>query len=256
MNKILILILAFGVFAWNSADGQTKVDKRKKSKYYKNNTTTEDFDVVGYEGYYQKRSTRKDVEEKAPYRKWNIRRRSGDEVGRYKDKVKDLNYGTSRQIYRDSINTIKTIMTADVQPTKNPKVRRPITIQRGGKNEITNERMIHMTPNEREYATTVVRKRYTNLDVLADDLDLSKWQIPVFKGICSECDRDVDDIIVNKDLSSLEKNYRLKQSYMLRDKRLRETLEDGQYRKWLRIKDSDEYLILTKDPELIDGVYK
>ena len=43
---------------------------------------------------------------------------------------------------------------------------------------------------------------------------------------------------------------------MLRDKRLRETMESEQYSKWLRIKDEDEYLILTKDPELKDGVYK
>ena len=43
---------------------------------------------------------------------------------------------------------------------------------------------------------------------------------------------------------------------MLRDKRLKETLEDEQYKKWLRIKDDDEYLILTKDLELQDGIYK
>jgi hypothetical protein len=113
-----------------------------------------------------------------------------------------------------------------------------------------------MSENEKDYATTVVRKRYTSLDILADDLDVSKYQRPVFKGICGECDKDVDDIITNKNLSSLEKNYRLKQSYMLRDKRLRETLSTQQYKKWHRIKDEDEYLILTKDPELIDGVYK
>jgi hypothetical protein len=34
----------------------------------------------------------------------------------------------------------------------------------------------------------------------------------------------------------------LKQIYNLRTKRLRETLTDEQYRKWVRIKDEDEYL--------------
>jgi hypothetical protein len=115
------------------------------------------------------------------------------------------------------------------------------------------EREIGMTPNELEYKTTVVKRRYTNLDVLCDDLDLAKVQRPVFKGICSECSSDVDKIIVDKNMSSLEKNYNLKQCYMLRDKRLRETLDDDQYKKFLRIKDADEYLIITKDLELKDG---
>jgi GTP-binding protein EngB required for normal cell division len=66
----------------------------------------------------------------------------------------------------------------------------------------------------------------------------------------------VDAIIQNKNLSNLEKNYQLKNCYMLRDKRLRETLDDDQYKKWLRIKDADEYLVLTKDSELKDGVNK
>ena len=39
-------------------------------------------------------------------------------------------------------------------------------------------------------------------------------------------------------------------------KRLMETLDTDQYKKWLRIKDADEYLILSKDPELKDGIYK
>jgi hypothetical protein len=118
------------------------------------------------------------------------------------------------------------------------------------------EKVIKMTNQESEYQTTVVKKRYTNLDVLCDDLDLAKIQRPVFKGICTECSHDVDLIIVNKNLSSLEKNYRLKQCYMQRDKRLRETMDDDQYKKFLRIKDADEYLILTKDPELKDGIHK
>jgi hypothetical protein len=115
------------------------------------------------------------------------------------------------------------------------------------------EKEIGMTPNELEYKTTVVKRRYTNLDVLCDDLDLAKVQRPVFKGICSECSADVDKIISNKNLSSLEKNYELKQCYMMRDKRLRETLDDDQYKKFLRVKDADEYLIITKDLELKDG---
>ncbi len=113
---------------------------------------------------------------------------------------------------------------------------------------------IKMTEDEHEYKTTVVKRRYTNLDVLCDDLDLAKIQRPVFKGICQECASDVDAIITNKNWSSLEKNYQLKQCYMMRDKRLRETLDEDQYRKFLRIKDADEYLVLTHDPELKDGV--
>ncbi len=113
---------------------------------------------------------------------------------------------------------------------------------------------IKMTDQEHEYRTTVVKRRYTNLDVFCDDLDLAKIQRPVFKGICQECADDVDRIITNRNLSSLEKNYELKQCYMMRDKRLRETLDEDQYKKFLRIKDADEYLILTKDSELKDGV--
>lgn len=122
------------------------------------------------------------------------------------------------------------------------------------KQKVRKETEIKMTDNEHEYKTTVVKRRYTNLDVLCDDLDLAKVQRPVFKGICSECANDVDLIITNKNLSSLEKNYQLKTCYMMRDKRLRETLDDDQYKKFLRVKDADEYLILTKDPELKDGV--
>ncbi|HNB82775.1 MAG TPA: hypothetical protein PLP14_11780, partial [Chitinophagaceae bacterium] len=99
-----------------------------------------------------------------------------------------------------------------------------------------------------------VKRRYTNLDVFCDDLDLAKIQRPVFKGICEECAEDVDRIITNKNLSSLEKNYQLKQCYMMRDKRLRETLDEDQYKKFLRIKDADEYLVLTHDSELKDGI--
>lgn len=123
------------------------------------------------------------------------------------------------------------------------------------KKKVSNEVEIKMTDNEHEYRTTVVKRRYTNLDVLCDDLDLAKIQRPVFKGICSECANDVDLIITNKNMSNLEKNYQLKTCYMMRDKRLREILDDDQYKKFLRIKDADEYLILTKDPEYKDGVF-
>lgn len=131
------------------------------------------------------------------------------------------------------------------EPQEKPVAKKPVK-----------EKEIKMTNKEAEYQTTVVKRRYTNLDVLCDDLDLAKIQRPVFKGICSECAEDVDKIITNKNMTNLEKNYHLKQCYMLRDKRLKETLDDNQYKKFLRIKDADEYLILTKDPELKDGVNK
>ena len=63
-----------------------------------------------------------------------------------------------------------------------------------------------MTNQESEYQTTVVKKRYTNLDVLCDDLDLAKVQRPVFKGICTECSHDVDLIIINKNLPNYRSN--------------------------------------------------
>jgi hypothetical protein len=43
---------------------------------------------------------------------------------------------------------------------------------------------------------------------------------------------------------------------MLRDKRVREILDDDQYKKFLRIKDADEYLVITKDLEQKDGINK
>jgi hypothetical protein len=250
MKKILIIVCLLNTVLYFQTEAQTRVNKNKKSRYYKNHTeldSEEDgFNIEGFETDYDKRKNRKDVERKSKKAVYDVKVRSTDEVGKYEGETR--------------IETVKEIMTA---PRKGKKAKRSKNVKKDGTpilkkntNIISKERVIYMTENEKDYATTVVRKRYTSLDILADDLDVSKYQRPVFIGICSECDADVDRIITNKNLSSLEKNYRLKQAYMHRDKRLRETLDSQQYKKWHRIKDEDEYLILTKDPELIDGVYK
>lgn len=243
MKKIILIIAILGFVGGNSLMAQTRVDKNKRSRYFQNNTVNEDgFSIQGFETNYDKRDDRDNVDKKSDKDEFEVNIKTNQEIGKYQGERK--------------IETVKEIMKAEKRD-KAPKVakdRKPLF--RKNTNVIQNERVIYMTGNERDYATTVVRKRYTSLDILADDLDVSKYQRPVFKGICSECDKDVDNIITDKNLSSLEKNYQLKQCYMLRDKRLRETLDDSQYKKWNRIKDEDEYLILTKDPELIDGVYK
>jgi hypothetical protein len=43
---------------------------------------------------------------------------------------------------------------------------------------VRKEKEIKMTSQEAEYQTTVVKKRYTNLDVLCDDLDLARNSAP------------------------------------------------------------------------------
>lgn len=256
MRKIITLVFLLSTIVYFQAEAQTRVSKNRKSRYFKNNVdvemnTDDGFYIDGFEKNYDKRKTRQNVERKSRKQVYDVNIRSKERVGKYQGERK--------------IRTVKTIMTAPKKKriVKTRRVRRPARvrnplIKRKEKNNniIQNERVIYMTAKEKDYATTVVRKRYTSVDILADDLDISKYQRPVFKGICTECDEDVDMIITNKNLSSLEKNYKLKQSYMLRDKRLRETLSAQQYKKWHRIKDEDEYLILTKDPELIDGVYK
>lgn len=252
MKKIITLVCLLSTVVFFQADAQTRVNKNKKSRYYQNNTdvkTDDGFYIDGFENNYDKRDERKKVERKSKKKVYEVNVRSKETVGKYQGERE--------------IETVKEIMTAPEKKkvTRTRKVRKPRKarkpiVRKKNKNVIQNERVIYMSSDEKDYATTVVRKRYTSLDILADDLDVSKYQRPVFKGICSECDDDADEIITNKNLSSLEKNYRLKQAYMLRDKRLRETLSLQQYKKWHRIKDEDEYLILTKDPELIDGVYK
>lgn len=250
MKKILIIVCIMSTALFFQSEAQTRVSKNKKSRYFKNNTeqaAQDGFYVGGFETDYVKRKSRKKVEKKSKKQVYSVNVRSKERVGKYQD--------------AKQINTVKRIMTAPikgkrVKRKRVQKDRKPIFGRDKNTNVITNERVVYMSEKEKDFATTVVRKRYTSLDILADDLDISKYQRPVFKGICSECDADVDNIITNKNITSLEKNYRLKQSYMLRDKRLRETLDSQQYKKWHRIKDADEYLILTKDPELKDGVYE
>ncbi len=246
MKKIIILVCMATTVLYFNTSAQSRVNKDKKSRYFKNNTqveTEDGFMIDGFERNYDKREERENVPAKTKDPVYKVNVRSTEKVGKYDDERK--------------IETVKTITTAPVKDKKRKAKKEHKQQEENVKpTVISKERVIYMTGDERDYATTVVRKRYTSLDILADDLDISKYQRPVFKGICQECDADADNIITNKNLSSLEKNYQLKQSYMLRDKRLRETLDTQQYKKWHRIKDEDEYLILTADPELIDGVYK
>jgi hypothetical protein len=88
--------------------------------------------------------------------------------------------------------------------------------------------------------------RYRDVEVLMLDLNLAKIQKPVFRGIMTEHLRDVNAILANAELINAEKNIQLKQVYALRTKRLRETLTDEQYRKWLKIRDEDEFLLVEK----------
>jgi hypothetical protein len=88
--------------------------------------------------------------------------------------------------------------------------------------------------------------RHRDIEVLMLDLNLAKIQKPVFRGILTEHLRDVNAILASETLNNADKNIQLKQVYALRTKRLRETLTDEQYRKWLKIRDEDEYLLVEK----------
>jgi hypothetical protein len=283
MNKQILALAICVAGVGISSQSMAQANKNKKTKYYQNNPVEAEFDVKGFHVEPPKNEVdRKPVEEE-----YDVKVERNEEEGKYrrekkvkreaeakqeeeateepKEKVKKNRYVDSypttygsRRNYNEGRNTYDKYYTgsAPTPPPPPPLLNREEEVKptKVVKKVVRVEKEVKMTPNEREYQTTVVKKRYTNLDVLCDDLDLAKIQRPVLKGICSECSRDVDAIIINRNLSSLEKNYNLKQCYMLRDKRLRETLEDDQYKKWLRIKDSDEYLIITKDLELKDGV--
>jgi hypothetical protein len=223
-KQFITFTLAFLLIgSFSNVNAQSK--KEKKVKYYQNSEPQPEFDVKGFFIDNEKN----EVEKKPVEAEYDVK------VSRKEDDAK----------YRSE----KKVGDAEGEEKVSRKERHV------KKQKPRNEVEIKMTDNEHEYRTTVVKRRYTNLDVFCDDLDLAKIQRPVFKGICTESSNDVDIIITNKNMSSLEKNYELKTCYMMRDKRLREVLDDDQYRKFLRIKDADEYLILTKDPELKDGIY-
>ncbi len=267
----LCVLLTTNVFVSNL---NAQVNKNKKSRYYQNSNPEPEFNVKGFFVDNEKN----EVEEKPTEDQYDVKLRRNETDGKYQDEKRVLRKAddnnddsdrTERRKTRMHTTTYGTYRVYDVNrpaydkytqgETTNPEPEvRPTSTPKNKKEVVAKpkEKVIKMTSNENEYVTTVVKKRYTNLDVLSDDLDLAKIQRPVFKGICQECDRDVDRIITNKNWSNLEKNYQLKQCYMQRDKRLREVLDVEQYKKWLRIKDADEYLILTKDPELKDGIYK
>ncbi len=223
-KQFITFTLAFLLIgSFSNVNAQSK--KEKKVKYYQNSEPQPEFDIKGFFIDNEKN----EVEKKPVEAEYDVK------VSRKEDDAK----------YRGE----KKVGDAEGEEKVSRKERHV------KKQKPRNEIEIKMTDNEHEYRTTVVKRRYTNLDVFCDDLDLAKIQRPVFKGICTESSNDVDIIITNKNMSSLEKNYELKTCYMMRDKRLREVLDDDQYRKFLRIKDADEYLILTKDPELKDGIY-
>lgn len=279
MTKQLIpvILTLFFMSQISHVDAQSK--KEKKSRYYQNSEPEPEFDVKGFftdkdknevdkkpvEDEYDVKVSRNESDKKYRDEKRVMRKEEDEDevsqetVRERKERKEKAGYYTTYGGYRpynEKRERYDKYYGEGSRPAPAPTVitePRPEPVVRKAKPRRETE--IKMTPNEHEYKTTVVKRRYTNLDVLCDDLDLAKVQRPVFKGICSECANDVDLIITNKNLSSLEKNYQLKTCYMMRDKRLRETLDDDQYHKFLRIKDADEYLILTKDPELKDGVY-
>lgn len=287
MKKQILALTLLLVTTGYVSNVQAQSSKNKKSRYYQNSTNEPEFDVKGYETKPEKN----DVEKKPVENEYNVKVTYNEKDGKYKGEKRVIEeereviregnrqrqwqddnqapreprtksypttYGTYRT-YNEDRNRYDRYYSGN-ESVSRPQVAydapEPAPAPRTKKQQKREDKLVKMSKNESEYQTTVVKKRYTNLDVLCDDLDLAKVQRPVFKGICTECSHDVDLIIVNKNLSLLEKNYRLKQCYMQRDKRLRETLDDDQYKKFLRIKDADEYLILTKDPELKDGIYK
>ncbi len=277
INKQLVTIALAVIFTGYATHANAQSKKEKKSRYYQNSEPEPEFNVKGFftekdknevekkpvEDEYDVNVTRNEKDAKYKDEKRVIRKDEGEEEepaqpAKEKRAAKPKEgYYTTYGGYRPyNENREKYDKFYDgARPAAQPQIyteSAPPPVVR--KVKPRKETEIKMTENEHEYKTTVVKRRYTNLDVLCDDLDLAKIQRPVFKGICSECSNDVDVIILNKNLSSLEKNYQLKTCYMMRDKRLRETLDDDQYRKFLRIKDADEYLILTKDSELKDGV--
>jgi hypothetical protein len=269
------------------SDMQAQSKKEKKSRYYQQSEPNQEFDVKGFftdndknevdknpvENEYDVKITRNEADGKYQGEKRVIRQdevyeqENTSEQARRERKSKEkpgyhTTYGgyKSYQENREKYDKFygdgpRNVLTETPPPPPPPAPMPPKSAKAPKKAKQNKETEIKMTSNENEYKTTVVKRRYTNLDVLCDDLDLAKVQRPVFKGICSECANDVDLIIGNKTMSSLEKNYQLKTYYMMRDKRLREILDDDQYKKFLRIKDADEYLILTKDPELKDGIH-
>ncbi|MBL7764989.1 MAG: hypothetical protein JNJ58_02770 [Chitinophagaceae bacterium] len=283
MIKQIFALALLVVCAAYSVEVSAQTNKNKKTRYYQNNPKEEeDFNIKGF-------FTDEDAKEveKAPVEdEYDVKIKRNERDTKYQDEKRVIrkekaevveeapapreprqprarsggyytSYGEYRPYNENRDRYDRYYGSGDRRPVEAaPAPPPPPSRAKPVKRQVRKEKEIKMTSEENEYQTTVVKKRYTNLDVLCDDLDLAKIQRPVFKGICSECSRDVDAIIVNKNMSSLEKNYKLKQCYYLRDKRLRETLDDDQYKKWLRIKDADEYLILTRDLELKDGVNK
>ncbi len=265
--KRFVLVFSITLFATSIVTStKAQSNKNKKSRYYQNNVPQENFEVKGYDTKPQKN----EVESKPVEDNYDVKVTTESDDKKYKQERKVI-----RRILPKTVKkTIEVeVPVVDEKDTKKDKYATTYGTYRNykytrkkydkyyvGKQEDAMpiakpvERVVKMTKKEVQYETTVVKKRYTNVDILCDDLDLAKIQRPVFKGICGECDKDVDAIITKKNLTNLEKNYELKQCYMMRDKRLRETLEDDQYKKWLRIKDDDDYLIITKNLELKDGV--
>lgn len=294
MKKQLIALTLLLAVTGSTTELQAQTNKNKKSRYYQNSTTEPDeFNVQGFATEPEKKEVdQKPVENQYDVKvkvdetegKYKGEQRVIERASREERKsrlereyeyaqqqapiveerrVRTQSYPTTYggyRTYNENRNRYDKYYSGNVsaaRPVMEQAPPPPVPAPPPAPRRMTRkDKEIKMTNKESEYQMTVVRKRYTNLDVLCDDLDLAKLQRPVFKGICTECSHDVDLIIVNKNLSTLEKNYRLKQCYMQRDKRLRETLDDDQYKKWLRIKDADEYLIITKDPELKDGIYK
>ncbi len=283
-KQIFSLAIAFTLVGFSFCS-QAQSNKEKKSKYFQNNTPEAEFNV---EGFFTE-NEKNEVDEKPIENEYKVKVTTNEKEGKYKNEKRIINKQEDQDVIytRPSQPEDRTPQNAQPEKPKGyytsygayvtydenrgrydryydesapvkaaPQYREPAPRAELAPPRPRKERVIKMSNKENEYQTTVVKRRYTNLDVLADDLDLAKVQKPVFKGICTEAARDVDAIIVNKTLTSLEKNYQLKQCYILRDKRLREVLDTDQYKKFLRIKDADEYLILTHDLELKDGVNK
>ncbi|KXK43737.1 MAG: hypothetical protein UZ11_BCD004000515 [Bacteroidetes bacterium OLB11] len=260
-KQIFSLAIAFTLVGFSFCS-QAQSNKEKKSKYFQNNIPEAEFNV---EGFFTE-NEKNEVDEKPIENEYKVNVTTNEKEGKYKNEKRIINKQADQDViytrpaqtedrapqnahpekpkgyytsygayvtYDESRSRYDRYYDESAPAKTEPHYREPAPRAIEAPQKPRKEKIIKMSNKENEYQTTVVKRRYTNLDVLADDLDLAKVQKPVFKGICTEAARDVDAIIVNKTLTSLEKNYQLKQCYVLRDKRLREVLDTDQYKKIL-----------------------
>ena len=141
-KQFITFTLAFLLIgSFSNVNAQSK--KEKKVKYYQNSEPQPEFDIKGFFIDNEKN----EVEKKPVEAEYDVK------VSRKEDDAK----------YRGE----KKVGDAEGEEKVSRKERHV------KKQKPRNEVEIKMTDNEHEYRTTVVKRRYTNLDVFCDDLDLA-----------------------------------------------------------------------------------